>query len=107
MRKKLKTLNNKRFCVVGRVRKMRTPDDGIPHACIVNVRRKDTGETLTNHVWAEGNWIQTENIDVGDTIQFYGLICKYRKFSKLRKKPVFNYGFSQIRNVKKINHESI
>lgn len=91
---------------MGTVGKIHSSDSGKPRACIVNVRLKDSGKVLTDHVWIEGKWIDAEKLKVGDSIQLYGLIRKYRKFNKFRRSPVWDYGFSQIRNVKKISHES-
>ena len=107
MRKKLRTLKNKRACVVGTVQKIHTNDSGQPCVCIVNVRLKDTDKILTDHVWIEGNWIRSENLKVGDKIQFYGLIHEYRKSNRFSRKAVWDYGFSQIRNVKKIKDAPI
>ena len=107
MRNKLKRLKNKRVCVVGTVQRITINRNDVPCACVVGVRLKDTNKILTNHVWVDGHWIDTQHLKVGDTIQFYGLIRKYRKFSTFRGKPVSDYKFSRIRNLKKISYESV
>ena len=106
MRKKLRKHKNKRVCATGIVDSVVIKKNDAPCACLINVRRKDSDEILTRHVWVQGNWIQTEKIGKGDKIQFYGLIREYRKFSMLRGEPVSDYNFTQIRNVRKINEPS-